>query len=126
MNARIGFGLVMASLLVACTPPLEKVSLTLKTDPPVEVEVTNEKITIPEGIAIAVDVVGIDADGEDVEDLLVTTETVGTGEIAPVDNEGVTYVVSGDKVGSYDMVVRPTYGDGEVRVKVDVVAQGAE
>ncbi len=128
MKTRISLVVGVASLLAACQPELDKVTVTLLTDPPLEVTVADDQITIPEGIAIGVDIVGFDQDGEDIGKLIVMTAENGKGEVAPINDEeeATSYIVSGDEVGSYTILVSPEYGSGELQLKVEVVPQPAD
>ena len=64
------------------------VTITQVTNPPLPVIVTGTRIEIPDGIAVAVDVVGTDEDGDTHTDIDVTGAYSSTLGVADTDTSG--------------------------------------
>ena len=117
------FGLLSASCLaLGCEPDLERVNITQATTPPLAVVVTGTRIEVPEGIAVAVDVVGINDEGDEEPDIdvpLIYSAALGVISTA-VQGRFIFY---GSEIGSGTVPFTALGTNGQVDVPFTVTAQ---
>ena len=115
----LGLGAVLGAL--GCNPTLDSVTIAEVTTPPMTVTVSGTGIQIPEGIAVAVDIVGKNSDGDDVHDMSLMLEGDSLGADS-VDNQD-RYILHGDTVGTGQLQFTAVSNEGTVSVPYTVVAQ---
>lgn len=108
-------------LLAGCKPELTSVQFTQITNPPLEVTISPEGISVPEGIAVAVDMVGINDEGDEEDNLAISPE------YGPLswDKTDTTdrFVFYGTSPGTGTLTFTATNVDGSVAVPVTVTEQ---
>lgn len=118
--------LLTAPLATACTTPISHVEVTPITEPPLEHEVSPERIAITHGTAMAVHVRVFDTDGDE-DDRIVKAVADGSAFLAQRiegdSTEGGRIVLYGSSPGTAELVVTSNLTDGEVRVPVEVLPQ---
>ena len=111
----------VGALLAGCTPDLTSVQLTQITTPPLEVTVSPAGISLPDGIAVAVDVMGINDEGDEEDNLSVSA---ASGSVGSVETETTDrFVLYGISPGTDTLTFTATSVDGSVDVPVTVTAQ---
>jgi len=124
MNAKTAV-LLLGSLGLAalgCQPSLDSWTITPVTTPPLAATVSGTNIVIPEGVALAVEIVVTNSDDHEVTDALIAplNDVLGLEAIKDSDNQ---YVIHGDAVGTGLMGCTSPSNDGTLNVPVTVTAQ---
>ena len=95
--------------------------ITQVTDPPLAVTVGAQGITVPDGIAVAVDVVGINDEGDEEDNLSISP---ASGPLGWIETETTDrFVVYGIAPGTGTLTFTAMNTDGSVEVPVTVTAQ---
>jgi hypothetical protein len=112
----------LSTLALGCEPNLESVTITQVTSPPLAVVVTGTRIEIPEGIAVAVDVVGTNDEGDTETDIEIPSPTSSALEAYSTDT-GSRFVLCGNEPSTGQVTFRAMGTKGEVNVPFTVTAQ---
>jgi hypothetical protein len=112
----------LSTLALGCEPSLESVTITPYTNPPLPVVVTGTRIEIPDGIAVAVDVVGTNDEGDAETDI--DTPSASTSAFGVV-NTAVKgrFIFYGNEPASGQVKFTALGTEGEVNVPFTVTAQ---
>ena len=113
--------LVPATAALGCQPNLERVNITPVTTPPLAVVLTGTNIQIPDGIAVAADVEGVDEDGDTHTDLSASAAYSSFG-VLETDQEG-RFVFYGGTPSTGVITFTALGTKGDVRVPFTVTAQ---
>ncbi len=109
-------------LLAGCSPEFASVEITPITDPPLDVVLSSAKVELPVGIAVAVNVTGLDDEGDPVDQISCTPPgslTAGVIETAQPDQ----FIFYGMSHGSGSLTFTAVSIDGTVVVPVSIVPQ---
>lgn len=109
-------------LLMGCseTPILTSMSVKLLTTPPLPVEVSAERIVLPEGVAVGLEIIGRDQKGEQLD----VREGGFVGDVEFVraqDRE--RFILNALEPGMHTITVAPMDGNGSLDISVEVTAQ---
>lgn len=113
--------IALGILLAGCSPELTSVQFTQLTNPPLEVTLSAEGITVPDGIAVAADLVGISEEGDEEDNLSISPASgpLGWVETGTTDR----FVFYGTSPGTGTLTFTATGTDGSVEIPVTVTAQ---
>lgn len=121
MRRRVLAASLLAFALSGCEPRPILASIEVKqlTTPPLGVEISATRITLPEGIAVAMTIVGRDTKGE-LMDLKTPFEQSVVFQEAREDG---VFILYGQPVGTFTVTMSPVDGDGSAEIEVEVVPQ---
>ncbi len=116
--------LLFALAAIGCDhPDLTTVEFTPVTTPPVDVLLSQERIELPAGIAVAVDVKVFDDAGEEVASAKSElVDDVGAVQFLPTKIEDRS-ILAGDREGEATLSFQADFHDGTLSVPVVVIPQ---
>jgi len=114
--------LSLSSLALGCEPNLESVTITPYTNPPLPVVVTGTRIEIPDGIAVAVDVVGTNDEGDTETDVDIPSASSSAFGVVSTAVKG-RFVFYGNEPSTGQVRFTTKGTKGEVNVPFTVTAQ---
>jgi hypothetical protein len=112
-----------AAGLTGCEPELTSVTITQLTEPPIDASATAEHVTLAEGTAIGIDVLGLDDEGATHDDIemieTVSSPAFGWTKTATT----ARFIVYGSASGEGELRFTALFTSGTVVVPISVTAQ---